>query len=122
MPNAPKRVAIDPSTTSHIAAPVSRFATTQPAKSPGTAEKENIGSTVSASEIRITMEQLIERLDKRELQRLIKLEEERKKAREAAGGNNGHNHSHGSSGMGGLGGSMGGMLGGGMGGMLGGMR
>ena len=70
----------------------------------------------------ITMEQLIERLDKRELQRLIKLEEERKKAREAAGGNNGHNHSHGSSGMGGLGGSMGGMLGGGMGGMLGGMR
>lgn len=70
----------------------------------------------------ITMEQLIERLDKRELQRLIKLEEERKKAREAAGGNKGHNHSHGSSGMGGLGGSMGGMLGGGMGGMLGGMR
>ena len=60
----------------------------------------------------ISMEQLIERLDKREMQRLIKAEEERKKALiEKA---NEHNHNHNSSG--GMG-SMGGMLGG-AGGML----
>lgn len=66
----------------------------------------------------ITMEQLIERLDTREMQRLIKLEEERKKAQESGKQNQGHNHNHGSSSMmGGMGG-----LGSGMGGMLGGMR
>ena len=59
----------------------------------------------------ITMEQLIERLDKREMQRLIKLEEERKKAL-LNQKNEQHNHNN-SSGM--FGGS-GGM--GGMGGML----
>ena len=55
----------------------------------------------------ITMDQLIERLDKREKQRLIKLEEDRQKAlREGAGKQqNQHNHSSG----GGMG-NMGGML------------
>jgi hypothetical protein len=63
----------------------------------------------------ITMEQLIERLDKREVQRLIKLEEEREKAR-ALGNQNQHNHNHNSMGNGMLGG-----MGGGMGNMIGGM-
>ena len=63
----------------------------------------------------ITMEQLIERLDKREIQRLIKLEEEREKAR-ALGNQNQHNHNHNSMGNGMLGG-----MGGGMGNMIGGM-
>ena len=63
----------------------------------------------------ITMEQLIERLDKREVQRLIKLEEEREKAR-ALGNQNQHKHNHNSMGNGMLGG-----MGGGMGNMIGGM-
>ncbi|MBO7330258.1 MAG: hypothetical protein J6U52_00500, partial [Alistipes sp.] len=63
----------------------------------------------------ITMEQLIERLDKREVQRLIKLEEEREKAR-ALGNQNQHNHNHNSMGNGMLGG-----MGSGMGNMIGGM-
>lgn len=60
----------------------------------------------------ITMDQLIERLDRREVQRLIKIEEDRRKAREL-GQQQQHNHNH-SGGMfgGGMGGSMGGMLGG----------
>ena len=66
----------------------------------------------------ITMEQLIERLDQREAQRLMKLEEDRQKNRNT--GNNQHNHNSG--GMFGSGGGMGGMLGGGVGGMLGGIR
>ncbi|MBR5281558.1 MAG: Ig-like domain-containing protein [Alistipes sp.] len=61
----------------------------------------------------ITMQQLNERLDKREMQRLIKLEEERRKARESGKKQNNRN-------SGGLGGAMGGM--GGMSGMLGGLR
>lgn len=60
----------------------------------------------------ITMEQLIERLDKREVQRLIKLEEEREKAR-ALGNQNQHNHNSMGNGMlGGMGGGMGNMIGG----------
>ena len=65
----------------------------------------------------VTMEQLIERLDKREIERLEKLEEERRK--------NQHQNQNKNSGgmMGGAGGMMGGMGGmmGGMGGMMGGM-
>ena len=63
----------------------------------------------------ITMEKLIERLEQREVQRLIKAEEDRKKALELTNQNNNHNHN--SSGLMG-----GGMMGGGMGGMLGGLR
>ena len=60
----------------------------------------------------ITMEQLIERLDKREVQRLIKLEEEREKAR-ALGNQNQHNHNSMGNGMlGGMGSGMGNMIGG----------
>ena len=67
----------------------------------------------------ITMEQLIERLDQREAQRLIKAEQDRQKALQQL--DKQHNHNHNSGGM--LGGGMGGMLGGsGMGGMLGGIR
>ena len=61
----------------------------------------------------VTMEQLIERLDKRELERLEKLEEERRKNR-----NQGQNKNSGMNG--GMMGGMGGMMGG-MGGMMGGM-
>ncbi len=64
----------------------------------------------------ISMEQLIERLDKREMQRLIKVEEERRKAKMNNQG--GHNHNHNQGMFGGGGGGMFG--GGGMGGMLGG--
>ena len=68
----------------------------------------------------ITMDQLIERLDQREAQRLIKAEQDRQKALQEINKQQ-HNHNHNSGGM--LGGGMGGMLGGsGMGGMLGGIR
>lgn len=62
----------------------------------------------------VTMEQLIERLDKREEARVLKLEEEqRKKALEGKNNNSG--------GFGGMGGGLGGMMGGMTGGMGGGM-
>lgn len=61
----------------------------------------------------VTMEELIERLDKREMVRLIQEEERRRKAAAAAANEDGHNHgSGGMGGMGGLGGMMGGMMGG----------
>ena len=64
----------------------------------------------------VTMEQLIEILDKREAIRIVKAEEKRREeAREKQG--QGHNHDHGG-GMGGFGGMMGGS--GGLGGMMGG--
>ncbi len=59
----------------------------------------------------ITMEKLQERLDKREMQRLIKVEEERRKAKQIQQQTSGHNH--GGGGMFGGGGGMGGMFGGG---------
>ena len=63
----------------------------------------------------VTMEQLIERLDKREEARVLKLEEERrKKALEER-----NNSTNGMGGFGGMGGGLGGMMGG-MGGMTGG--
>lgn len=63
----------------------------------------------------VTMEQLIERLDKREEARVLKLEEERrKKAMEER-----NNSTNGMGGFGGMGGGLGGMMGG-MGGMTGG--
>jgi len=71
----------------------------------------------------VTMEQLIEILDKREAIRIVKAEEKRREeARKKQG--QGHNHDHGG-GMGGFGGMMGGsggMMGGsgGLGGMMGG--
>ena len=58
----------------------------------------------------VTMQELIERLDKREMTRLIQEEERRRK--EAANKKNDDGHDHGNSGMGGLGGMMGGMMGG----------
>ena len=65
----------------------------------------------------VTMEQLIERLDKREEARVLKLEEERrKKALEER-----NNSTNGMGGFGGMGGGLGGMMGG-MGGMTGGGR
>ena len=57
----------------------------------------------------VTMQELIERLDKRELVRLQQEEERRRKA--AASRKNGDSHDHGNSGMGGMGG-LGGMMGG----------
>lgn len=64
----------------------------------------------------VTMEQLIEILDKREAIRIVKAEEKRREeARKKQG--QGHNHDHGG-GMGGFGGMMGGS--GGLGGMMGG--
>ena len=62
----------------------------------------------------VTMQQLIERLDKREMVRLAKEEELRREAAIAKkNGGGSHNHDHGSSGMGGMGmGSLGGMMGG----------
>lgn len=71
----------------------------------------------------VTMEQLIERLDKREAARLVKAEEERRE-REAKEKQN-QGHSHGAQGMGGMmggSGGLGGMMGGagGLGGMMGG--
>ncbi len=60
----------------------------------------------------VTMQQLIDRLDKRELTRLIQEEERRRKAA-AQKENESHNHGNsGMGGMGGLGGMMGGMMGG----------
>lgn len=56
----------------------------------------------------ISMEQLIERLDKREMQRLIKAEEERKKALLQQKNEQNHNHNNSGSMFGG--GNMGGML------------
>lgn len=64
----------------------------------------------------VTMQELIQRLDKREMIRLEKLEEERVK--NAHSGRNKHNHDHGGGSMGG--GSMGGGFGS-MGGALGGL-
>ncbi|MBR0332139.1 MAG: hypothetical protein IIX20_01365, partial [Alistipes sp.] len=64
----------------------------------------------------VTMEQLIERLDKREAARLQK-EEERRREEALKKSQEGHNHSSSSGGMG-LGGGMSGM--GGLGGMMGG--
>lgn len=55
----------------------------------------------------VTMQQLIERLDKREMARLKKLEEERIK--NAHSGRNNHNHNHGGNSMGGFGGMGGGL-------------
>jgi hypothetical protein len=55
----------------------------------------------------VTMEQLIERLDKREMTRLIQEEERRRKAA-AAKSNESHDHNSGGFGMGSLGGMMGG--------------
>ena len=60
----------------------------------------------------ITMQQLIERLDKREMQRLIKLEEDRQKARALEQKNKNQQSSGGGMGLGSMGGGMGGMLGG----------
>ena len=60
----------------------------------------------------ITMQQLIERLDKREMQRLIKLEEDRQKARALEQKNQNQHNSGGGMGLGSMGGGMGGMLGG----------
>ena len=61
----------------------------------------------------VTMRELIERLDKREMARLKKLEEERLK--DARNGRNNHNHNHGNTSGGnsmrGFGGGMGGGLG-----------
>ena len=65
----------------------------------------------------ITMEKLIELLDKREMQRLIKAEQERQK--KMLNNKNEHNHNHGGGMFGGGGGGMFGGAGG-MGGMLGG--
>ena len=50
VPSAPISVAIVPKTTSHTAAPVSRFVSRHPTASPGTAAGINAGNTVSASE------------------------------------------------------------------------
>ena len=60
----------------------------------------------------ITMHQLIERLDKREMQRLIKLEEDRQKARALEQKNKNQQGSGGGMGLGSMGGGMDGMLGG----------
>ena len=62
----------------------------------------------------VTMKQLIERLDKREMVRLAKEEELRREAAIAKKNGGGtHTHDHGSSGIGGMGmGSLGGMMGG----------
>jgi hypothetical protein len=76
----------------------------------------------------VTMQQLVERLDKREQARLIKAEKERRE-REAKEKKEGHNHGGGgmmggSGGLGGMMGGAGGMMGGagGLGGMMGGRR
>lgn len=58
----------------------------------------------------VTMQELIERLDKREMVRLMKEEERRRKA--AANKQNDDGHNHGNSGMGGMMGGLGGMMGG----------
>ena len=58
----------------------------------------------------VTMQELIERLDKREMVRLQQEEERRRKA--AASRKNGDSHDHGNSGMGGMMGGLGGMMGG----------
>jgi hypothetical protein len=68
----------------------------------------------------VSMEQLIERLDKREQARLLKAEEERRE-REAKEKQQNGGHSHGGGMMGGSGG-LGGMMGGSSGGMMTGRR
>ena len=65
----------------------------------------------------VTMEQLIEILDKREAIRIVKAEEERRE-RERKKQGKGHNHGNSGGMMGGMGGMMGGS--GGLGGMMGG--
>jgi hypothetical protein len=65
----------------------------------------------------VTMEQLIDILDKREAVRLVKAEEQRREA-ERKKQSEGHGHNHGGGMMGGAGG-LGGMMGG-AGGMMGG--
>lgn len=65
----------------------------------------------------VTMEQLIERLDHREM---VRLQKEAERRREEQQKNDGHNHGSSSSGSSGLGLGGGGGLGGGMGGIMGG--
>ena len=61
----------------------------------------------------VTMEQLIEQLNRREQ---VRLQKEAEKRREEAASGDSHNHNHGSTGMGSMGGMMGGAMGGAMGG------
>ena len=57
----------------------------------------------------VTMEQLIEQLNRREQ---VRLQKEAEKRREEAASGDSHNHNHGSTGMGSMGGMMGGAMGG----------